>query len=94
MAEGAAHFRSQAHSEVGPNLDGIDFDNIKYFVRSTEKQAASWDDEARETGTPTTGWEIPSHSRLVAGVAAYIMKLYITRTREDLEAQGSHIFRH
>ncbi len=28
----------------GSNLEGIDFDNIKYFVRSTEKQAATWDD--------------------------------------------------
>ncbi|HNA49830.1 MAG TPA: Fe-S cluster assembly protein SufB, partial [Mycobacterium sp.] len=28
----------------GSNLEGIDFDNIKYFVRSTEKQAASWED--------------------------------------------------
>src|SRR5579859_6860692 len=28
----------------GSNLDGIDFDNIKYFVRSSEKQAATWDD--------------------------------------------------
>src|SRR3954470_22155551 len=28
----------------GADLADIDFDNIKYFVRSTEKQAASWDD--------------------------------------------------
>ncbi len=28
----------------GADLSEIDFDNIKYFVRSTEKQAASWDD--------------------------------------------------
>ncbi|HEY7048914.1 MAG TPA: Fe-S cluster assembly protein SufB, partial [Jatrophihabitantaceae bacterium] len=28
----------------GSDLSGIDFDNIKYFVRSTEKQAASWDE--------------------------------------------------
>src|SRR3954468_2916916 len=28
----------------GADLTAIDFDNIKYFVRSTEKQAASWDD--------------------------------------------------
>ena len=28
----------------GSDLTGIDFDNIKYFVRSTEKQAASWED--------------------------------------------------
>ena len=28
----------------GSDLSGIDFDNIKYFVRSTEKMAATWDD--------------------------------------------------
>ncbi|TFB53700.1 Fe-S cluster assembly protein SufB, partial [Cryobacterium sp. Sr3] len=28
----------------GADLSGIDFDNIKYFVRSTEKQAQTWDD--------------------------------------------------
>src|ERR1700740_2178550 len=28
----------------GANLEGIHFDNIKYFVRSSERQAATWDD--------------------------------------------------
>jgi len=28
----------------GSDLEGIDFDNIKYFVRSTEKQATSWEE--------------------------------------------------
>ena len=28
----------------GADLSGIDFENIKYFVRSTEKQAATWDE--------------------------------------------------
>src|SRR4029453_8292822 len=28
----------------GSGLEGIFFDNIKYFVRSSEKQAATWDD--------------------------------------------------
>ncbi|MGI8531735.1 MAG: hypothetical protein ACR2KN_01900 [Geodermatophilaceae bacterium] len=28
----------------GSDLSGIDFQNIKYFVRSTEKQATSWDE--------------------------------------------------
>ena len=28
----------------GADLSGIDFDNIKYFVRSTEKQAQTWED--------------------------------------------------
>ena len=28
----------------GSDLEGIHFDNIKYFVRSSEKQAESWED--------------------------------------------------
>ena len=28
----------------GADLSEIDFDNIKYFVRSTDKPAASWDE--------------------------------------------------
>src|SRR5437879_10333987 len=34
----------------GADLSGIHFDTIKYFVRSTEKQAASWDDLPEEIG--------------------------------------------
>jgi len=35
--------------ELGSDLTGIFFDTIKYFVRSTEKQATSWDDLPEET---------------------------------------------
>src|SRR6201995_1586021 len=34
----------------GSNLEGIHFDNIKYFVRSTEKQAATWDALPKDIG--------------------------------------------
>src|ERR1051326_1529830 len=37
-------FRRKPMPAWGADLTGIDFENIKYFVRSTEKQAASWDD--------------------------------------------------
>jgi Fe-S cluster assembly protein SufB len=37
-------FNKKPMPNWGSNLEGIDFDNIKYFVRSTEKQAASWDE--------------------------------------------------
>jgi len=37
-------FRRKPLPTWGSDLSGIDFENIKYFVRSTEKQAASWDD--------------------------------------------------
>jgi Fe-S cluster assembly protein SufB len=42
--EVAAPVRPQADAEWGSDLTGIDFQNIKYFVRSTEKQATSWED--------------------------------------------------
>ncbi len=43
----------------GSDLSGIDFDNIKYFVRSTEQQAASWEDLPEDIKTPTTSWASP-----------------------------------
>ena len=43
----------------GSNLEGIDFDNIKYFVRSTEKQAALGKTCPRTSETPTIGWASP-----------------------------------
>ena len=43
-AEGPEAVRAQADADMGLGPVRIDFDHIKYFVRSTEKQAASWDD--------------------------------------------------
>lgn len=56
----------------GSNLEGIDFDNIKYFVRSTEKQAASWEDLPDDIRNTYDRLGIPEaeKQRLVAGVAA------------------------
>jgi Fe-S cluster assembly protein SufB len=56
----------------GSDLSGIDFDNIKYFVRSTEKQAASWDDLPADIKNTYDKLGIPEaeKQRLIAGVAA------------------------
>src|SRR5690349_22167425 len=42
--KGLRLFQRKPMPNWGADLSSIDFDNIKYFVRSTEKQAASWDD--------------------------------------------------
>src|SRR6266705_1686811 len=42
--KGLKYFGRKPMPNWGADLSGIDFDNIKYFVRSTEKQAASWDE--------------------------------------------------
>src|SRR4030095_15490971 len=56
----------------GADLSAIDFDNIKYFVRSTEKQAASWDELPADIKNTYDKLGIPEaeKQRLVAGVAA------------------------
>ncbi|HZY26788.1 MAG TPA: Fe-S cluster assembly protein SufB [Jiangellaceae bacterium] len=56
----------------GADVSDIDFDNIKYFVRSTEKQAATWDDLPDDIKSTYDRLGIPEaeKQRLVAGVAA------------------------
>ena len=75
----------------GSDLTGIDFDSIKYFVRSTEKQATSWEelpDDIKET-YDKLGIPEAEKQRLVAGVAAqYESEVVYHQIREDLEEQG------
>ena len=75
----------------GADLSGIDFDNIKYFVRSTEKQAASWDELPEDIKNTYDKLGIPEaeKQRLIAGVAAqYESEVVYHKIREDLEQQG------
>src|SRR3954454_23363730 len=74
----------------GADLADIDFDNIKYFVRSTEKQAASWDDLPEDIRNTYDRLGIPEaeKQRLVAGVAAqYESEVVYHKINEELERQ-------
>src|SRR5690625_178970 len=75
----------------GADLSTIDFDNIKYFVRSTEKQATSWEDLPEDIKNTYDKLGIPEaeKQRLVAGVAAqYESEVVYHQIQEDLEKQG------
>ncbi|UUZ59226.1 Fe-S cluster assembly protein SufB [Nocardioides sp. B-3] len=75
----------------GSDLSTIDFDNIKYFVRSSEKQATSWDDLPEDIKNTYDKLGIPEaeKQRLVSGVAAqYESEVVYHSIREDLEARG------
>ncbi len=75
----------------GADVSGIDFDNIKYFVRSTEKQATSWEELPEDIKNTYDRLGIPEaeKQRLVAGVAAqYESEVVYHKIREDLEEQG------
>ena len=88
---GYEYFLKKPMPTWGSDLSGIDFDNIKYFVRSTEKQATSWEDLPDDIKNTYERLGIPEaeRSRLVAGVAAqYESEVVYHQIREDLEAQG------
>ncbi len=75
----------------GSDLSGIDFQNIKYFVKSTEKQATSWEDLPEDIRHTYDRLGIPEaeKQRLVAGVAAqYESEVVYHQIREDLEEKG------
>ncbi|MGL5866489.1 MAG: Fe-S cluster assembly protein SufB [Dermatophilaceae bacterium] len=75
----------------GSDLTGIDFQNIKYFVKSTEKQAATWDELPDDIKRTYDKLGIPEaeKQRLVAGVAAqYESEVVYHQIREDLEEKG------
>jgi Fe-S cluster assembly protein SufB len=75
----------------GADLSGIDFDKIKYFVRSSEKQATSWDELPADIKNTYDKLGIPEaeKQRLIAGVAAqYESEVVYHSIRADLEQKG------
>ena len=75
----------------GSDLSGIDFQNIKYFVKSTEKQATTWDELPEDIKATYDKLGIPEaeKQRLIAGVAAqYESEVVYHQIREDLEEKG------
>ena len=75
----------------GIDLSPLDLDAVKYFVRSTDRPAASWDDLPEDIKTTYDRIGIPEaeRERLVSGVAAqYESEVVYEQIREDLTEQG------
>ena len=89
--KGLRLFQRKPMPTWGADLNDIDFDNIKYFVRSTEKQATSWDELPEDIRRTYDRLGIPEaeKQRLIAGVAAqYESEVVYHKIRGDLEEQG------
>ncbi len=89
--KGLKLFEKKPMPTFGSDLSGIFFDQIKYFVRSTEKQATTWEELPDEIKNTYDRLGIPEaeKQRLVSGVAAqYESEVVYHSIREDLEAQG------
>jgi Fe-S cluster assembly protein SufB len=74
----------------GADLSGIDFDNIHYYVKPSEKTEKSWDDVPPYIKDTFDKLGIPEAERkFLAGVSAqYESEVVYHNIREDLEKQG------
>jgi Fe-S cluster assembly protein SufB len=89
--KGLRLFQKKPMPTWGADLSGIDFDQIKYYVRPTEKQATSWDELPPDIKRTYDKLGIPEaeKKRLIAGVAAqYESEVVYHKIREDLEEKG------
>lgn len=75
----------------GPNLDDVDFDQFKYYVRPSDRPVQSWDELPTEIKDTYERLGIPEaeRKRLVAGVAAqYESEVVYQQIQDDLKKQG------
>src|SRR6201990_313090 len=70
--KGLQLFQRQPKPPWRVGLSGVHFDTIKYFVRASEKQAATWDDLPADIKNTYDRLGIPEaeKQRLVSGAAA------------------------
>ncbi len=84
------HFLERPIPQWGANLNQIDFDDIHYFVRASERAEHSWDDVPEDIKNTFDKLGIPEAERMfLAGVGAqYESEVVYHQIREDLEKEG------
>src|SRR5213075_375490 len=73
-----------------PSLNEVDFDNIYYYIRPTEKQAESWEDLPADIKDTWDKLGIPeAEKKYLAGVGAqYESEVVYHKLQADLEKKG------
>jgi Fe-S cluster assembly protein SufB len=84
------YFFARPLPQWGGNLNDIDFENIYYYIRPTEKQADSWEDLPAEIKDTWDKLGIPeAEKKYLAGVGAqYESEVVYHKLQEDLTNQG------
>ncbi|HEX5781338.1 MAG TPA: Fe-S cluster assembly protein SufB, partial [Solirubrobacteraceae bacterium] len=85
------HFLSRPQPTWGsPMLAEVDYDDIHYFVRASEKSSKTWDDVPEDIKRTFDRLGIPEAERkFLSGVGAqYESEVVYHQVREDLEKQG------
>ena len=89
-AQGAAALPRPPDPDLGRNLAQIDWDNIHYFVRASDRAERNWDEVPEDIKNTFDRLGIPEAERkFLAGVGAqYESEVVYHQIREDLEQQG------
>src|SRR4051794_40239179 len=85
------HFLSRPQPTWGsPMLAEVDYDDIRYFVRASERAERDWDDVPEDVKKTFDRLGIPEAERkFLSGVGAqYESEVVYHQVREDLEKQG------
>src|SRR5512134_1351304 len=84
------HFDARPMPWWGADLSDIDFQDIYYFIRSTEKQAKNWEDLPEDIRGTWDKLGIPeAEKKYLGGVSAqYESEVVYHKIREELESMG------
>jgi Fe-S cluster assembly protein SufB len=84
------HFQDRPMPWWGADLSGIDFDNIYYYLKPTEKQAKTWDDLPEEIRGTWDKLGIPeAEKKYLGGVSAqYESEVVYHKIKDELESMG------
>src|SRR6188474_166185 len=84
------YFFARPMPNWGADLSGIDFENIYYYIKPTEKQANSWEDLPSDIKQTWDRLGIPeAEKKYLAGVGAqYESEVVYHKLQADLEAKG------
>jgi Fe-S cluster assembly protein SufB len=84
------YFRGRPLPQWGGNLNEIDFENMYYYIRPTEKQATTWEDLPADIKNTWDRLGIPeAEKKYLAGVGAqYESEVVYHKLKQELEDQG------
>jgi Fe-S cluster assembly protein SufB len=84
------YFLARPLPQWGGNLNEIDFENIYYYIKPTEKQASSWEDLPADIKDTWDKLGIPeAEKKYLAGVGAqYESEVVYHKLQENLTKQG------
>jgi Fe-S cluster assembly protein SufB len=83
-------FRKMEMPRWGGNMDELDFEDIQYYVKPSEKQGKTWEEVPEEIKATFDKLGIPeAEQKFLAGVSAqYESEVVYHSMQEDLEKQG------